>query len=80
MYSKPFYITDEIGNNAFSFDKRENKQLYVPSLKKIQSLDEIALISPFVKGVPEGGGIHADSKVAFEDFNIYDESKLDTCY
>ena len=83
MYSKPFYITQKIGNNAFSFEQRENKQLYVPSLKKISNLDEIKLVSPFLeKGVPEkrGGGILKDDKVAFEDFNIYDDKKLDTCY
>lgn len=41
MYHKPFYITDSVGNNALSFNRRKNKQLFVPSLKKISSLDNI---------------------------------------
>lgn len=32
MYKKPFYITKPVGNNAFSFDLRTNKTLYVPSV------------------------------------------------
>lgn len=63
MYNKPFYITDEIGNNAFSFDKRANKQLYVPSIKKISSLDEIEFWD----------------EVVFEDYNIYNDTQLDSC-
>lgn len=43
MYKKPFYITKAFWNNAFSFEKRPNKKLYVPSLKKIKSFDEIKL-------------------------------------
>ena len=43
MYSKSFYITDPVGNNAFSFDERAYKQLFVPSLKKITSFDQIEL-------------------------------------
>ncbi len=34
MYSSSFYITDSVWNNAFSFEKRENKKLYVPNLIK----------------------------------------------
>ena len=30
MYNKPFYITGNYGNNAFSYEKRVNPQLYVP--------------------------------------------------
>ncbi len=63
MYDKPFYITDEIGNNAFSFDKRQNKQLYVPSLKKISHVDEIEFWD----------------EVVFEDYNIYNDTQLDSC-
>ena len=39
MYSKPFYITSPVGNNAFSFDERRNKKLYVPSLIKAKTED-----------------------------------------
>ncbi|PID87498.1 hypothetical protein CSB07_00835 [Candidatus Gracilibacteria bacterium] len=34
MYNKGFYINQNLGNNAFSFNKRENKKLFVPSLVK----------------------------------------------
>ncbi len=43
MYQKSFYITPPVGNNTFSFNERKTKQLFVPSLKKISSLDEIQL-------------------------------------
>lgn len=43
LYTKPFYITKPVGNNAFSFEERIEKQLYVPSIKEISSLDEIEL-------------------------------------
>lgn len=32
MYTKPFFIEKPVWNNAFSFDKRENKKLFVTSL------------------------------------------------
>jgi len=40
MYNKWFYITEKIGNNAFSFEKRKNKKLWVPSFKKIDNFNE----------------------------------------
>ncbi|MDD3302762.1 MAG: UPF0489 family protein [Candidatus Gracilibacteria bacterium] len=43
MYSKPFYITQNQGNNAFSYKKRQNKRLYIPNLIKIDSFDDINL-------------------------------------
>ena len=43
MYKKSFYITQAVWNNAFSFNKRENKKLYVPALKKINNFDDIKL-------------------------------------
>lgn len=55
MYSKPFYITEAVWNNAFSFDKRLNKKLYIPALKEISSFDEIELQDD-------------KEKIAFEDF------------
>lgn len=65
MYSKWFYITDAVWNNAFSFDERDNKKLFVPELKKINSFDEIELQDD-------------KSKVAFEDF--WFDDKLSTNY
>ena len=32
MYHHPFHLTDKISNNAFSFEKRENPKLHVPSV------------------------------------------------
>lgn len=32
MYKTPFYLTDPVGNNAFSWEKRTNKSLYIPSI------------------------------------------------
>lgn len=32
MYHSPFYLTNPVGNNAFSYEKRSNKSLYVPSV------------------------------------------------
>ena len=32
MYSKPFYITNPVWNNVFSYDKRSNKEIFVTSL------------------------------------------------
>ncbi len=43
MYQSSFHITDQIGNNALSYDSRTNKKLYVPSLKKIDGFDQIEL-------------------------------------
>ncbi len=53
MYSKAFYIKQNLWNNTFSFAKRESKKLYIPSLKKINSLDEIKL----------------GEKIVFEDYD-----------
>lgn len=32
MYKNPFYLTEPVGNNAFSYEKRTNKGLYIPSV------------------------------------------------
>lgn len=32
MYQTSFYLTEPVGNNAFSYEKRANKSLFVPSL------------------------------------------------
>lgn len=43
MYSLPFYITNPVWNNAFSFEKRNNKKLYIPSLIKANCFENIQL-------------------------------------
>ncbi len=57
MYKKSFFITKPIWNNIFSFNKRINKKLFVPSLKKISNFDEIKLQTN-------------KNKIAFEEFDI----------
>lgn len=43
MYKNSFYITKPVWNNALSFEKRQNKKLYVPSLIEISDFSEIKL-------------------------------------
>lgn len=43
MYSKAFYINEAVGNNAFSWERRTHRKLFVPGLKKIESFAEIEL-------------------------------------
>ena len=64
MYSKPFYITENIGNNSLSFEKRENPKLYVPNLIKISNFSKIKLL----KENPE--------RITFQDF--WFDDKLST--
>lgn len=59
MYSKWFFIDKAIWNNAFSYDKRKNKKLYVPELIEINSFDEIKFQDDL-------------EKLAFEDFDFDD--------
>lgn len=59
MYEKEFYITEPVGNNAFSFEKRSNKKLFVPSLKKIEHFNEIELLQD-------------QEKITFEDYDFDD--------
>ncbi len=54
MYSKSFYITKPIWNNAFSYLGRKNKQLFIPSLIEISEFNEIELWE----------------EIAFEDFDL----------
>jgi len=70
MYSKWFYITEKKWNNKFSFDDRKKitkkeSKLFVPSLIKIKSFDEIKLQNE-------------NDKIAFEDF--WFDDKLSTNY
>lgn len=43
MYKKPFYIESPVWNNAFSFEKRNIKKLYVPSLLENAKFEDIRL-------------------------------------
>lgn len=66
MYTQDFYIEDPVGNNAFSYEKRENKQLFVPKIKEIQSLDEIELLET------------SKEHITFEEYDFY--GKMQQCY
>ena len=65
MYNKWFFLNKSVWNNAFSYEKRNNKKLYVPEIIKIDNLYDIKLQQD--KG-----------KIAFEDFGFDD--KLSTNY
>ncbi len=43
LYQAPFYITQNHGNNALSYETKRIKELFVPSLITIQNFDEIQL-------------------------------------
>lgn len=66
MYSKDFYITTPVGNNAFSLDDRPHKELYVPRLKKIWNFEEIKLLKANTQ------------KITFEEYDFTD--KIQTCF
>ena len=66
MYHKDFYITGRVGNNAFSYNERPHKQLFVPALKNIEDPDEIKLLRP------------SSEKVTFEEYDFNDV--MQTCY
>ncbi len=80
MYSKDFYITQPVWNNAFSFDERKNKKLFVPKLKKIESFDEIELLaSPSTEG--DWGGEIGNGLNLFPTFQEYDfDGNMQSCY
>jgi hypothetical protein len=54
MYKEGFFLKTPVWNNAFSFEQRKNKALFVGSLKKINSLNEI----------------QQGSEIVFEDFDF----------
>ena len=64
MYKKSFYITEEVGNNSFNFEKRKNPKLFVPKLISIDNFDEIKLLKK------------SNKKITFEDF--WFDDKLST--
>ena len=39
MYDSPFYITKNQSSNAFSFEKRKNPKIYVPSITEGEITD-----------------------------------------
>lgn len=54
-----FYIEDPIGNNEFSYEDRENKNIYVPRLIE-GTLDDVALGDKIVfNEIDEGNEIKA---------------------
>lgn len=42
-YKESFYITKPVWNNAFSFEKRELKKIFVPSIIEINNINEIQI-------------------------------------
>lgn len=67
FYKEWLFLDKELWNNAFSFDLRKNKKLYIPSIIDIaiNELDKIEIQDD-------------KSKIAFEDFDFDD--KLSTNY
>ncbi len=65
MYNKWFFIENPVWNNEFSFDKRQNKKLFVPEIIEAKSFYEIKFQDDL-------------EKIAFEDFDFDD--KLSTNY
>lgn len=57
MYSEGFWIKEALGNNKFSYDKRKQKQIYVPKLIesdiKIEISDKEAFVEINEDGVEE---------------------------
>lgn len=58
MYSKDFYISENLWNNAFSFFDRKNPKIFIPQLKKIQSIEEIHLLDS------------TTDKITFEEYDF----------
>jgi hypothetical protein len=65
MYKEWFYLTEPVWNNAFSYEQRENKKLYIPELIEIDNFDNIQLQND-------------KEKIAFDDF--WFDDKLSTNY
>ena len=65
MYNKWFFIESPVWNNEFSFDKRQNKKLFVPEIIEAKSFDEMKFQDDL-------------EKIAFEDFDF--DNKLSTNY
>jgi len=65
MYKEWFFLNEAVWNNAFSFDQRDNKKIYIPKLIEINNFEDIKLQED-------------KEKIAFEDFDFND--KLSTNY
>ena len=65
MYNKWFFIESPVWNNEFSFDKRQNKKLFVPEIIEAKAFEEIKFQDDL-------------EKIAFEDFDF--DGKLSTNY
>ena len=57
MHYTGWYLEEPVGNNAFSYEARSNKKLWVPELIEINHFDEIEL----------------GNEVVFEDFDFDDK-------
>lgn len=66
MYQTAFYITEKKWNNAFSYEDRKVKKLYVPSLKEIWNSFEIQLLDK------------NSEKITFEEYDFDDN--LRACF
>ena len=58
MYTQSFYITENHGNNAFSFSQRHKPRLYVPSIKNIQIVNQVELLA------------ETSEKITFEEYDF----------
>ena len=43
LYQKSFYLTDPLGNNAFNYETKKIKKLFIPKLRTITDFQEIRL-------------------------------------
>ena len=69
-----FYIEDPIGNNEFSYDDRENKNIYVPRLIE-GTLDDVALGDNIVfNEIDEGNEIKAKGLKNMVEYKIDDKT------
>ncbi len=76
MYTRPFYIDTPVWNNAFSFEKRRNKHIFVPSLQEAKYLSEIKLWNEIVfEDIDENGVLQ--SCTGLQNFYKFD-IKIDT--
>lgn len=66
MYSKDFYITEIVWNNAFSHKYRPHKKLFIPALKKINNSKQIKLLEK------------NKEKITFEEYDFDDI--MQTCF
>jgi len=78
MYSKDFYISEPVGNNAFSYDARPHKELYVPALKNIESLEEVRFHPYLSPTLSYEEREQAAKRVTLEEYDF--EGNMQTCF